>query len=797
MTFLRSKLKIQVQYLMILDREVSNKLEIRKVLEKFIEEARSQPGVDFLNDLGTSDDIFLLKKRQKRIREFMHFRDVYNDMPWKYDLRSIIPLIQSAHKDAFLSGQELVHFKDLFSIAQKIRNRFFKLSENYPAIWEISRKIKDFSNEVESLSSLNDDGTLLDSASAELSFIRRRLFSTKKRLRETANGILGEPRLSAFLRDRSLMIRNGRYVLAVRQEMSGRFPGIIQDRSGSGNTVFMEPNSMIESNNNLALLFSEEREEEAKILREMTGTVLSRKTAIIEAEKAVGHLDMLYAITSVISEKKWNLPDLSTKSIFHLKRVIHPLLNVEPVPLDISCGDRFRILVITGPNTGGKTVALKTAALSVILGWLGLPVPAAEGTIIGNFSHVSIDVGDEQSVEQNLSTFSSHIANLVRMLNYADKSSLLFLDELGSGTDPQEGAALGIAILDALKEIDCCALATTHHNTIKSYAITESRIETASMEFNEETLAPTYRMMIGVPGKSNALHIAAKLGIPPKIIERARAALSSREVSYEEIVNELQSKKARIDKATLEIEQEKRHNKQIYQQLEQERRSMENEKRAILQESKEKAARVVSDAEEEARHLLRQLKGIERSEGHRIIAHQKKKKKPVREIEKNGSIKESDSEKTKPRLETGSYVKVSGSDVKGQVLKIKGKKAIVQSGQIKVEVPVSKLALSSAQISSETKGSKSGVNVSRPPRVQNSIMIRGMTISEAVPLVERYLDQAFRAGYSSVCIIHGRGEGILRREVHKICSDLSYVDSYRLGDGTEGGYGVTIVKFIS
>ena len=276
MTFLRSKLKIQVQYLMILDREVSNKLEIRKVLEKFIEEARSQPGVDFLNDLGTSDDIFLLKKRQKRIREFMHFRDVYNDMPWKYDLRSIIPLIQSAHKDAFLSGQELVHFKDLFSIAQKIRNRFFKLSENYPAIWEISRKIKDFSNEVESLSSLNDDGTLLDSASAELSFIRRRLFSTKKRLRETANGILGEPRLSAFLRDRSLMIRNGRYVLAVRQEMSGRFPGIIQDRSGSGNTVFMEPNSMIESNNNLALLFSEEREEEAKILREMTGTVLSR-----------------------------------------------------------------------------------------------------------------------------------------------------------------------------------------------------------------------------------------------------------------------------------------------------------------------------------------------------------------------------------------------------------------------------------------------------------------------------------------------------------------------------------------
>jgi DNA mismatch repair protein MutS2 len=777
---------------MILDSAVLSKLEFSGVLDLFLKETRSEPGILALKNLDTASDIPSLEKRQARVREFDNFRDERGDMPWKEGMISLVPFLKNARQNAFMTGPELVHFKTLFILSQKIRNCFQNLKTKYPELWETVKKIRDFSEEIESLSSLNDDGTLLDSASPLLSRIRNDIFRTRNALRDRANRIMNDPRLSGMLRDRNVTIRNGRYIVTVKQENSSRFPGIIQDRSGSGNSVFMEPNDMIELNHRLAMLLSEEKEEEYRLLSLMTQKILSRSSAVIDTEKSLGLIDMLYAVTSVMRQWNWNLPLLSTKTGFSLKQVIHPLLNVKPVPLDIRCGDDFRILVITGPNTGGKTVALKTAALSVILSWYGLPLPAEESSRVGYFSGLFIDIGDEQSVEQNLSTFSSHIKNLVNMLRSADRNSLLFLDELGAGTDPQEGAALGIAILDSIRNIGCCALATTHHNPIKSFAISEKDIETASMEFDEITLAPTYRMLIGIPGKSNALHIAERLGMPFSIIDRARQALSTRETSIEDIISELEDKKQTLDRVREELEIQKDRNRLMSDRIDKDRKNMELEQERLIEESREIARQIITDAEEKAKDLLNDLHGAALSRGHRAMAEHKKKKNktPSLNRENSSGINSSPSGEISP----GDHVKVVGSRVKGEVTEIIGKKALVQSGPLKIEVPVKSLTVAEKQPHDKEKSEKS-INISKPQSVPSSLMIRGMTVTEAVPLVEQYLDRAMRAGHSSVCVIHGRGEGILRREVHRICQNLSYVISYRLGDVSEGGYGVTIVTF--
>jgi DNA mismatch repair protein MutS2 len=483
------------------------------------------------------------------------------------------------------------------------------------------------------------------------------------------------------------------------------------------------------------------------------------------------------------------------QSRFSLRRAVHPLLGDDCVPVDVHCGDRFRQLVITGPNTGGKTVVLKTVAAAVYLAWCGLPAPVGEGSVVGDIDWMSADIGDEQSIEQSLSTFSSHMRNIIEMLERAGHKSLLLVDELGAGTDPQEGAALGVAILENLNERGSLVLATTHHNAIKRYALTRSGVETAGMEFDDEKLAPTYHLRMGIPGESNALRIAGRLGMSGKIIEKAKEVLHEGHADAERLLEELLRKQQHLEDEEERLYHERREVAGLKETLLNQRRSIESKREKILEDAERKARAVLEESEKKAKAMLRKMEragapfGREQQE---IAAMKKSLRKREEEREDRRLDREKTPDGWKPAR--GETVRIAGTSTRGTIEALDGKKALLLSGSMKFEVPVKKLVPATGnELQEEPLPVKK--SLSPPGHVPSSIMVRGMTVDEALPEVERYLDRAFRAGYGEVTVIHGRGEGILRREVQALCKTLPFVVNYRLGGPGEGGYGVTIVRF--
>jgi DNA mismatch repair protein MutS2 len=559
----------------------------------------------------------------------------------------------------------------------------------------------------------------------------------------------------------------------------------------------------------------DENAEERRILHKLTGRMLDRENAILDAEHALGTVDLFYALSEKVRRDKWHMPLVGNRPKFDLKRTRHPLLGNAAVPIDISCGKDFRILVVTGPNTGGKTVALKTAGVCVCLGWMGFPIPAGEGSEIGDIGGVYCDIGDEQSVEQNLSTFSAHISQVKRILDAASENSLILLDELGAGTDPEEGAALGVAILDALRERRSLVLATTHHNPIKRYALTCPDVESASAEFDIDTLSPSYRLLIGIPGRSNALLIAEKLGMPKHVLERAYAALETREASMEEMIGELQEKRTAI-------EREHRRLDEMRAEVERERASYEAELRALnsirdkmLEDADKKALGIVENAETAAKSLLKTMTSSDRPSADRHMGRTKRHFDKIRrqaEMRTDERMEHKFGHDDRP-LEEGENVVAADTSTVGVLEEIRRDKAVVSYGAARMELPLKMLRRATGEENKSLKkvsraarkagtiletGSGSPVKITAPPSpvgVPSSIMIRGMTIDEAMPMTELYIDRAYRAGFGEVSVIHGRGEGILRREVQNLCKRLPYVDGFRLGGEGEGGFGVTIVRF--
>jgi len=459
----------------------------------------------------------------------------------------------------------------------------------------------------------------------------------------------------------------------------------------------------------------------------------------------------------------------------------------------------FTTLVITGPNTGGKTVALKTAALCVVLAWSGLPIPARDGSLVGNIDAIHADIGDEQSIEQNLSTFSSHLKNIIEILKSATPRSLVLLDELGAGTDPNEGAALGIAILETLRDNRVLTLASTHHNPIKQYALTTPGVEAASMEFDSDTLGPTFRLLMGVPGKSNALLIAKRWGMPEKTLELAHASLKESDVSAEELMGRLNERKAALDEMERRIEADRNELARLKKNYENRVAEIELQRDKIFSAAEKRASSLISEAETTSRDLIRRLDDVAKSAAHKEIGA---KRADIQKIRKGLDAREAkrlarELESARPEAfvpKEGSTVQVAGSSIVGVIESIKNGRAKLIAGPMRLDVPVEQLM--------ETKKT---AKVAAPPTdtsfvkvresVPGSLMVRGMNVDEALPLAELYLDKAYRSGHTSVMIIHGRGEGILRREVHALCASLRYVSCYRLGGAGEGGYGATIVEF--
>lgn len=783
---------------MLAEKASYNSLEIKKIIPLISKYCRSEIGEEAAFAALPAHNFDELRTRQEIFLSIEDYREKKGELPWQNGMAPVAPMLAEADETGLLTGEELLKIRHLIKLSMKIKEILNSEKEKYPVFSLITKDIRDFADEIERLSVIDDDGRLYDSASEKLKSVREKIKELRETIRRKGHALVNDPSISGMLQERVMTIRNGRYTFLVRPDALSIFPGSVVDRSVSGNSVYMEPNSMIRLNNEFTSCRNSEIYEEQRILRELTVRIQKKTKGILDAERVIGNIDLFYALSEKRRLDKWTMPELSQKTTFSFRKARHPLLFDKAVPIDIGCGDKYRILVITGPNTGGKTVALKTAGVCVILGWMGFPIPAAEGSVLGIIDELFADIGDEQSIEQSLSTFSAHVKHVTEILGGAGPNSLVLLDELGAGTDPEEGAALGIAILDWLREKKTLVLATTHHNPIKRFALATAAIETASVEFDIATLSPTYKILTGIPGRSNALLIAGKLGMPREVIKRAEQAISGKEVSMEDLIAELHGKRSKLERESIEVENSLKKLEKLKKDYEEKVREIEEKRDALIAKADKKALSIVKNAEDSARALIKNLESAEaestaRRELEKKRSHFHKIEKSVSEREEKKITQQSVAAR-KETLKEGDIVRIIGTKGVATVLQVKGKKILVQAGPAEVEVPITKLSLVPQKEIPKAAPSVQ-VKVSRPIGVPSEIMVRGMTIDEAIPMVEQYLDQAYRAGYDSVTVIHGRGEGILRREVQELCKRTPYVMEHNLGGPHDGGYGVTIVRF--
>ena len=773
-------------------------LELEKNLFPYKELLSGGLGEKVLNSLSPAANFFALKQREALLKEWLNYVDLNGEFKFNASVEPVSQLFQNAKHSGILSGLELLKVRQILLCAKKIRDSLENVND-LKNIDALKRNLRDFNPEIDALNVIEDSGRLSDTASANLSAIRNELENLKHNAKNIANKLFDNPNILNMLQEKNLLWRDNRFVVLVRQEHINKFPGLAIEKSASGNSVYIEPSALSRVNNNLILKSRDERDEEHRILAELTKMILSRENAIIIAENTIGTFDLLNACYELVRNKKFVIPELADKKFFRLVGARHPMLREKAVAIDTECGEKFSLLVITGANTGGKTVALKTVGVLIILAWLGLPIPARDGTVIGNFDQIFADIGDEQSIEQSLSTFGAHLKKTIYILQNATENSLILLDELGSGTDPYEGAALGVAILENLRQRGIITLATTHHNPVKQYALLTDGVEPAAMEFDINTLSPTYKLLMGVPGRSNAILIARRYGMPEEILNLAQKNLDAREVTSEDIMSELNERRAALDRAEENFKatvNEAEELKRIYQARVKE---IDIQRDKIMEAADRRAERVISHAEATSKEYLKELDETMKIAARKNLFNKKKEFKKIRgeiDTRRDKRIGREIENSPKPfEVVPGVTAQIAGSGLVGLVEEVKNGRAYMIAGAMRVEVPVENLIATDKKARVANPPVDTTKAIARVENVPSSIMVRGMYVGEAMPLVENYLDKAYRTNHTSVMVIHGRGEGILRREVHALCSRLAYVKEFRLGTESEGGYGVTVITF--
>lgn len=643
-----------------------------------------------------------------------------------------------------------------------------------------------------------------DDASSELRRIRRTIKNTNDKVREQLNATVNSS--SEMLRDNLVTMRNGRYCLPVKQEYKSSFQGMIHDQSATGSTFFIEPMAIVKLNNELAELAMKEQEEIEKILASISSLCAPEAEGLERNVILLAELDFIFAKAKLSKKMQGSEPDFSANYI-EIKKGRHPLIPRDRVvPIDVTLGQDYRLLIITGPNTGGKTVSLKTVGLFTLMGQAGLHIPAFDGSHLRVFEEVYADIGDEQSIEQSLSTFSSHMTNTISILKRANKNTLALFDELGAGTDPVEGAALAISILDNLLNRQVTAMATTHYSELKVYALSTEQVENASCEFDVESLQPTYRLLIGVPGKSNAFAISSKLGLPKEIIDKASSLVDEDARSFEDVVTSLEQTRK-------ELEAEQRKAASYREEIERQKRKLE-EKNERIDKAKDK---ILRRANEEANEILQNAKNIADEsirkynkwmEGGAIKDMERQRSSIREELRRTGEKLDSGRKKRRNtnapnKLSIGDLVMVHSMGVKGTVSSLPNNKGklFVQMGILRSEVDIKDLELleeETLQIRKEKIRERSNtgkIKMSKSMNISSSINLIGKTVDEAIALLDKYLDDAYLARLHQVTIIHGVGTGALKNAVQAHCRKTNYIQSYRMGEYGEGGYGVTVVEF--
>ena len=789
-------------------------LELDKVLATLADQANCDDSKRMALSLTPSDDFSTVQLLMKKTSDAYMLSARYTS-PSLHKLKNCEMALRKAEKGSNLSLRELM---DVSSVLHNIRSvkdwrkRCEGESTSLDPLFEVLTPNRELENTIDN--AVLSEEELADSASAELASLRRKINQAKLRVRERLDQLIKSPTQSKYLQEALVTQRDGRFVVPVKSEYRSEIKGLVHDTSSSGATLFIEPMAVVEANNEIRVLQAKEKQEVDRIIMELSVKVGEFAESIIYSYRSLVEIDLYFAKASLAYKMKATVPNILQTGEIDLKRARHPLIDPEKVvPIDVNLGKDFNTLVITGPNTGGKTVTLKTMGLLTLMAMCGLMLPVAENSSISVYKKVLVDIGDEQSIEQSLSTFSAHMTNIVSIIEEADSDSLVLIDELGSGTDPVEGAALAISIMERLAMYGAKVGATTHYAEIKEYALQTPGVCNASCEFDVETLKPTYRLLIGIPGKSNAFAISQRLGLPEEIIEAAKRNISAEKTRFEDVLSQLDQTRQELEKEKEEVDRLRAEQLESKRNLEQFKQKTYKQMDRELQNAQEKANRIVSSVKAESEKLLQELDDIRRQkeseEFSKLVQGAKSSyRSNINRLEDTanpviGRVKE---EYTPPRpFKKGDLVLITQLNEEGVLLSDPDNagNVQVQAGIIKTKVPVSDLRLVDKkrrrQLNRmEKKSNGGGVTRTLTDKSQRSasseIDLRGQTIEEGIMMVDQYIDSCLLMGIKTITIIHGKGTGALRNAIQQHLKNHKAVRSFRLGVYGEGENGVTIAE---
>lgn len=789
--------------------KVLTTLEYTKIIDLLTEKADSEPGKKLCRDLVPSTDLSAIRTAQRETKDALArlFRIGSTSFGSNRDLGFSI---RSLEIGSSLSMSELLKLASFLDNVSRIKTYGKKEREDLPndsldAYFEGLTPMTQLANEINRC--ILSEEEMADDASPKLKSIRRSKLSTNEKIHSQLTSMVNGA-YRTFLQDAVITMRDNRYCIPVKAEYKSQVSGMVHDQSSTGSTFFIEPAAVVNLNNQLKELDLQEQEEIEVILGDLSSQAAVHTSELAADQKIMTTLDFIFAKAKLAMEQNATEPIFNTEHYIQIRKGRHPLLDKKKaVPIDVRLGKDFDLLVITGPNTGGKTVSLKTVGLFTLMGQAGLHIPALDRSELSIFSEVYADIGDEQSIEQSLSTFSSHMTRVVHILQHADADSLCLFDELGAGTDPTEGAALAIAILNYLHDRGIRTMATTHYSELKIYALSTNFVENACCEFDVETLRPTYRLLIGIPGKSNAFAISSKLGLSDEIIHAAKEQISKEDESFEDVIADLEQSRVTIEKEQQEIAEYKERIRTLQEQLQKKNEKIDQAKDKILRDANEKARAILQEAKDVADETIRDFNKAGASAD---IKELEKKRQKVRDKinEKNGKLalgntqkKPADQKTVDPKkLKKGDSVKIISMNLKGIVNTLPDARGnlFVQCGIMRMQtnvndlVPVKEETITAPALQRTNTGK---LKMSKSFSVSSEINLLGCTVDEAIAKLDKYLDDAYLAHLPSVRVVHGKGTGALRSAVQSHLKRLKYVKEYRLGEYGEGDAGVTIVTF--
>ena len=792
----------------VMNQKALSSLEYPKIIERLTEKASSPMGKELCRKLQPSTDINRIRLMQTQTKDaltrlfqkgsvsFGSVKDIRGSLK-RLEIGSSLGIMEILSVCALLENTSRVK-------AYSRGDRSDLPSDSLDSMFEQLAPLTPLSSEIRRCILSEDE--ISDDACPALRQVRRNMKVTNDRIHTQLSGLVnGNAR--TYLQDSVITMRNGRYCIPVKAEYKGQVPGMIHDQSSTGSTLFIEPMAVVKLNNDMRELELQEQKEIEIILAGLSEQIAEEREAIALNLELMVQLDFIFARAGLAMDMNGSEPVFNEEGRVLLKKARHPLIpKKKVVPIDIRLGDDFDLLIITGPNTGGKTVSLKTVGLLTLMGQAGLHIPALDRSELALFHEIYADIGDEQSIEQSLSTFSSHMTNIVSFLEKADSRSLVLFDELGAGTDPTEGAALAISILSYLHDKGIRTMATTHYSELKVYALSTPGVENACCEFSVETLRPTYRLLIGIPGKSNAFAISSKLGLSDQIIERAKEQISEQDESFEDVLSSLEENRVTIENERLEIARYKEEIKTLKAQLESRQEKLDAQRDRILRQANEEAHKVLEEAKEYADQTMKLFHKFQKNnvDTSAVERERQELRKRMNKAEKNMSDRQ---ETKKPKklltakdIRPGDSVKVLSMNLKGTVGSRPDSKGFlfVQMGIIRSKVHLSDLELVDEPVITTPSLQKTGagkIRMSKSASVSTEINLLGRTVDEAIAELDKYLDDAYIAHLKSVRIVHGKGTGALRKGIHDYLRRQKHVSSFRLGEFGEGDAGVTIVDF--